>query len=99
LDRALAGSDVVVTGEGSLDRTSLSGKVVGEVLARASVANVGRQVAVAGRIVRAEVSSLSRSGFTCSRLPNVPSHPPTRLPMRPNLLTDAVTDTLEWLRP
>jgi glycerate 2-kinase len=35
LDAALAGADLVVTGEGALDATSLAGKVVGEVLARA----------------------------------------------------------------
>jgi glycerate 2-kinase len=34
LDRRLAGADVVVTGEGRLDRSSLDGKVVGGVVAR-----------------------------------------------------------------
>ncbi|HEY5246313.1 MAG TPA: glycerate kinase, partial [Acidimicrobiales bacterium] len=33
-DRRLAGADVVVTGEGRLDRSSLDGKVVGGVVAR-----------------------------------------------------------------
>jgi glycerate kinase len=35
LDAALAGADLVLTGEGKLDASSLAGKVVGEVLGRA----------------------------------------------------------------
>ena len=40
LDRALAGVDLVVTGEGRLDATSFAGKVVGGVLERARAAGV-----------------------------------------------------------
>ncbi len=40
LDAAFEGADLVVTGEGRLDRTSSEGKVVGEVLARAARAGV-----------------------------------------------------------
>lgn len=47
-DDALANSALVVTGEGQLDRTSFDGKVVGEVLRRASHAGV-RAVVVAAR--------------------------------------------------
>jgi glycerate 2-kinase len=99
LDKALAGSDVVVTGEGSLDRTSLSGKVVGEVLARASVANVGQRVAIAGRIVRPEVSSLSRSGVHLLSLTERAVSPADPMADAAELLSDAVMDTLERLRP
>jgi glycerate 2-kinase len=99
LDSALAGSDVVVTGEGSLDRTSLSGKVVGEVLARASVANVGQRVAIAGRIVRAEVSSLSRSGVHLLSLTERAVSPADPMADAAQLLTDAVMDILELPRP
>lgn len=47
LDRAVAGADVVVTGEGTLDATSTTGKVVGAVLERAGTVPV---VVVAGRV-------------------------------------------------
>lgn len=50
LDAALAHADCVITGEGLLDATSLSGKVVGGVLARAAKAQV-RALAVAGEVV------------------------------------------------
>ncbi|MFG2822424.1 glycerate kinase [Kitasatospora sp. NPDC048365] len=47
LDAALAGADLVVTGEGRFDATSLRGKAVGEVLARAGRHGV-RAAVVAG---------------------------------------------------
>ncbi|MFF8774335.1 glycerate kinase [Kitasatospora sp. NPDC015120] len=47
LDRALAGAGLVITGEGRFDATSLLGKAVGEVLARAGRAGVPARV-VAG---------------------------------------------------
>ncbi|MGW4896914.1 glycerate kinase [Kitasatospora sp. NPDC004240] len=47
LDAALAGADLVVTGEGRFDATSLLGKAVGEVIARAERAAVPVRV-VAG---------------------------------------------------
>lgn len=47
LDEAIASADLVVTGEGRFDATSLRGKAVGEVLARAARAGVPSQV-VAG---------------------------------------------------
>ena len=40
-DAQLAAADLVVTGEGLVDATSLAGKVVGRVLARAAAAGVG----------------------------------------------------------
>jgi glycerate kinase len=40
LDAAIAAADLVVTGEGRVDATSLEGKVVGGVVARASAAGV-----------------------------------------------------------
>ncbi|MFB6891329.1 glycerate kinase [Kitasatospora sp. NPDC056327] len=47
LDAALAGADLVVTGEGRFDATSLLGKAVGEVLGRAERAGVPARI-VAG---------------------------------------------------
>jgi glycerate kinase len=47
-DAALAKADVVITGEGAFDRTSLLGKVTGEVLQRARAARKPA-VVVAGR--------------------------------------------------
>ncbi|HEY6538615.1 MAG TPA: glycerate kinase, partial [Candidatus Dormibacteraeota bacterium] len=40
LDRELEEADLVITGEGRLDRTSLEGKVVGEVLGRAQALGI-----------------------------------------------------------
>jgi len=49
-DAALAKADLVITGEGTFDRTSLAGKAAGEVLRRAQAAK--KKVAVvAGRVV------------------------------------------------
>ena len=48
-DAALARADLVLTGEGAVDLTSLAGKVVGEVLARARAARK-RAVVVAGAV-------------------------------------------------
>lgn len=50
LDRRLAAADLVLTGEGLVDRTSLGGKVVGGVLAHAAKAGVEALV-VAGDVV------------------------------------------------
>ena len=55
-DEKLAGADLVVTGEGRLDATSFTGKVVGRVLERAAVAGVETLV-LAG-----EVAANSRIG-------------------------------------
>ena len=51
-DAALAKADFVITGEGVFDRTSLLGKVTGEVLRRAQVARK-RSAVVAGRVLDA----------------------------------------------
>lgn len=51
LDERVAAADVVVTGEGRLDPTSLTGKVVGEVLRRAE----GRRVVVVAGQVESSV--------------------------------------------
>jgi glycerate kinase len=48
-DAALAKADLVITGEGVFDRTSLLGKATGEVLRRAQVARK-RSAVVAGRV-------------------------------------------------
>lgn len=58
LESALAGADLVVTGEGRLDHTSLGGKVVGSVLAWTEGDGPLRRAVVAGRVdedVRAAV--------------------------------------------
>ena len=49
LDERLAEADLVVTGEGRVDETSFTGKVVGQVLARATAARVDALV-VAGEV-------------------------------------------------
>jgi glycerate kinase len=49
LDRALEGADLVVTGEGRLDRTSFEGKVVGGVLEWAADEGVDNRVVIVGQ--------------------------------------------------
>jgi len=56
LDDAIAGADLVITGEGRFDRTSLRGKVVGHVLALARETGAPVQV-VAGQAADLEPSS------------------------------------------
>jgi glycerate 2-kinase len=59
LDAGLEESDLVLTGEGRLDRTSFAGKVVGGVLARCAARGIPA-VVVAGEIdPRVEVTSVS----------------------------------------
>jgi glycerate kinase len=52
-DERIADADLVVTGEGLLDATSFTGKVVGRVLSRAAAAGVEALV-VAGEVTNAE---------------------------------------------
>jgi glycerate kinase len=49
LDRALEGADLVVTGEGRLDRTSFEGKVVGGVLEWAAEEGVEKRAVIVGQ--------------------------------------------------
>ncbi|HVW31635.1 MAG TPA: glycerate kinase [Acidimicrobiia bacterium] len=49
-EAALDGVDLVLTGEGRLDRTSLSGKVTGEVLAWAASEGIAHRAVVAGQV-------------------------------------------------
>jgi glycerate kinase len=49
LDRGLEGADLVVTGEGRLDRTSFEGKVVGGVLEWAADEGVDNRVVIVGQ--------------------------------------------------
>lgn len=50
LDDELRDADILITGEGSFDSTSLTGKVVGHALALAQAASVARMIVIAGRI-------------------------------------------------
>jgi glycerate kinase len=59
LDRAMAEADLVITGEGRYDATSLRGKVVGEVLARAERAGTTARI-VAGESVDDHALTLTR---------------------------------------
>jgi glycerate kinase len=68
LTAALRTADVLITGEGALDATSFSGKVVGHGLRAARAAAVSRVIAIAGRVsvdpdtlARAELASISLS--------------------------------------
>ncbi|HZI39869.1 MAG TPA: glycerate kinase, partial [Acidimicrobiia bacterium] len=49
-ENALEGADLVVTGEGRFDRTSLDGKVTGSVLEWAESEGVGHRAVVAGQV-------------------------------------------------
>lgn len=59
LDEALADADLVITGEGRYDATSLLGKVVGEVVRRADRAGVSASI-VAGESADEDVLTLTR---------------------------------------
>jgi glycerate kinase len=64
LSGALAGADLVITGEGSLDEQTLHGKAPAEVAARARAAGVPC-LAVAG-VVRLGRAQLTAAGFTAA---------------------------------
>lgn len=53
LTRALDDADVLITGEGRFDATSLTGKVVGHALRAAEAATVARVIAIAGQVALA----------------------------------------------
>ena len=67
LDDALDGADLVITGEGKLDATSLVGKVVGGVLERADEWEVAHRAVICGEAVsdvRAAIESDSTRVYT-----------------------------------
>jgi glycerate kinase len=59
LDARLAGADLVITGEGLLDATSLTGKVVGGVLERAAHAGIPALVVAGESVTNLPVDSVS----------------------------------------
>jgi glycerate kinase len=62
LDDALAGAELVVTGEGKLDRTSFEGKVVGGVLEWAADEGVDKRVVIVGQATQDGRDELSVLG-------------------------------------
>ncbi len=58
-DESLAGADLVVTGEGRLDATSFTGKVVGRVLERAATAGVEALVLAGEVAANSPISAVS----------------------------------------
>jgi glycerate 2-kinase len=63
LPAALVGADLVITGEGQYDATSLGGKVVGAVLAAAATAGV-RVAVVAGRVAAPPPAGVGALGLS-----------------------------------
>ena len=59
-DEKIKGADLIITGEGSIDRQSLMGKVTSGVLKRAKIQNIP-VVAVSGQVKDSE--ELNRAGF------------------------------------
>jgi glycerate kinase len=59
LDERLAEADLVVTGEGSVDATSFTGKVVGHVLERAAVAGIETLVLAGEVAANSEIDAIS----------------------------------------
>jgi glycerate kinase len=59
LDRTLAGADLVITGEGLVDATSLTGKVVGGVLAHAVRAGVETLVVAGDAVTNSPIDVVS----------------------------------------
>ena len=62
LDDALAGAELVVTGEGKLDASSFEGKVVGGVLELAADEGVGQRVVIVGQATQEGRDELSVLG-------------------------------------
>ena len=103
LDDALRWAEVVVTGEGSLDATSLEGKVVGEVLRRAAASRTQDRVTpagscdrvvIAGRVVRDEVRSLRQDCVRLMSLVEQAGPEDNTFTDAVRLLTDATRDAL-----
>ena len=67
LESALAGADLVVTGEGRLDHTSLGGKVVGSVLAWTEGEGPLRRAVIAGQ-VDDDVRASCPTAYSCCSL-------------------------------
>jgi glycerate kinase len=90
LDDALAGADAVITGEGRLDPSSFSGKVVGEVARRARALGVPRVVALAGGRLGAlpEAPAGPDRAFVCDGFEGE---------SREERLSQAVEALLDWL--
>lgn len=65
LTSALGDADVLITGEGRFDATSLSGKVVGHALRAAEAATVARVIAIAGQVA---IAMPSLAGATTASL-------------------------------
>jgi glycerate 2-kinase len=74
LDRALADADLVITGEGRFDETSLTGKTCGTVIAAAAVAGVPVAV-VAGQAVLAGAASRPGTPPVLARAASRPGTP------------------------
>lgn len=68
LGEALEGADLVLTGEGRLDDTSFSGKVVGEVLDWAADLGVAHRGVVVGQATDAARAELTVRGAACEVL-------------------------------
>ncbi|HEY8588981.1 MAG TPA: glycerate kinase [Naasia sp.] len=84
LTRALAGADVVISGEGRFDETSFGGKVVGNVLR--SLPRQVRAMVIAGRVDAFAVLPDGRVADTFGLVDLAPS------------AAEALADPLRWLR-
>lgn len=82
LDTAIAGADLVITGEGRIDASSAGGKVVSAVMARADAAGVPTAL-VAGSIDADAAAGRARSSVSLTELAGSPA--------------DAMRDPERWL--
>ena len=83
LDRALAGADLVITGEGRFDETSLTGKVAGTVIAAAAAAGVP------AALVAGQVAAAPPAGVACGPGPGRAGRRPGAGAGRPGPLAPA----------
>lgn len=86
LTDALPAADVLITGEGRLDATSFTGKVVGHALRAATDAGTTRVIAIAGQVALDATSPL-RAGLTSFSLTELAGAPGA-----------AMADPATWLR-
>lgn len=98
VDTALAGADVVITGEGSLDRQSLAGKAPAGIAAMAGRAGA-TVLAVAGRVALTD-RELADAGFSNARalVDHAPSVAHARRHAAPLLRAQAAELIRDWQR-
>lgn len=94
LDELLAGAELVVTGEGRVDATSLAGKVVGGVLDLAEELGVARRAVIAGEVTDDARRALEGRGAIVLALVDRVVDPPESFTRAAVLLEEAAIEVV-----